>query len=469
VDYQTLIDFHMTSDIFDTYFDEAATQLTMVFSGDYPNDRVVMHTVDPNLVHNEVPLPIPYGKSWLAEDLDLDGNLELILQRGDPGMGGNGYLDIHSAPDWALRTHIVLVGMKVYSYPVALNIDDDPYLELYLTPSSLGGSARAMIIDYDPQGDTFILTDNVAAPASTGGPTAAGDFDEDGKVEFITGNYNGYGLFEYEPAGLCYRGMIPGAPRGSNATALWPRPEATLHALLGHSSFSQGYRYQLMRATGNNTFEVVEVFQETTGYAGIHPCFGLDADCDGMQEFVMGFHPHSRVFEWDTGLEEFREVWSWDETAMGTFVHWQAADCDQDGVGEWCTVDHTNFFRAFEDQDVDPSTVAVGATDGIGLDAALSAWPNPFGRDTRISWRLPGAAQRDAAQGNAARGAQTLTICNVDGRVVRAWNDLPRATDGTLMNWDGRDACGRPVVSGAYVVHARSGSEQHSVRVIIVR
>jgi hypothetical protein len=136
--YQLLTEVQITEDVFCTHFDKE-NSLTKIYVGDYPNNRVMVLNITKNLIGYSQILDIPYGMAWLIEDLDRDGNLELVIQRGDSGFGGHGYLDIHSAPTWELRTRIVLQDMKIYFYPLAVNMDNDPYLELYLSPASLWG------------------------------------------------------------------------------------------------------------------------------------------------------------------------------------------------------------------------------------------------------------------------------------------------------------------------------------------
>ena len=382
--YAPLVELPMSSNVFDAWFDHDA-DVTNVHVGNYPAGCVTMHTIAPDLTAIVTNLPIAYGMAWVTVDLDQDGQVELILQRGDTGMGGNGYLDIHSAPDWQQRAHFVLAGMKVYCYPTAVNVDADPHLELFLTPSSLGGSARAMLIDYDAVSGEFVLTDDLVASYSTGGATAACDFDADGEVELICGHSSGYDLYEYTASGLQFVGPLPGALAGSWAIAVQPFADGRPHLLLGHSSFSNGYRYELLRATGDNVFQSVHLFQEITGWAGAHPSAALDADLDGLDEIVMNFYPYCRVIGWDEHLQSFTEDWAWDQPGeTGTFVHYGAGDLDRDQVPEWFCGNHNNLFRAYEDQDVQLSAVEPSPSRG-----PLVACSRAYGTAVEISMTIP--------------------------------------------------------------------------------
>lgn len=433
VQYDALVEFPVTSEVFCAGPDDSPT-LSTFYTGNYPGNTVTQHGVDTGLNHTENPLPIPYGQSWLAVDLDRDGATELVLQRGD---GSNGFLDILSAPNWALRARITFAGMNVYFYPVAINVDEDPYLELYLTPSSLSGAARAALVKYAPGSGTFVVASNISAPNGTGGATAAGDFDADGRIEFITGSSSAYTLFECVAGALVNRGVVGQSYAGIWATALRPVPGGQLHALLGHSSFTNGYRYQLLRPTGDNAFEVIQVFQEVTGYAGIHPSSALDADVDGLDEFVMSFHPLARIYEWDAGLGAFQSRWNWDLSQTGTMLQWGRSDLDRDGVPEWCCVNHNNLFRAYEDQDVSPG--AVPERSGRAGGTVIAAAPSVFVTGTRLMLSAEGAGS-----------ALPVELCDAAGRVVRRWT----LAAGAPLGWDGRDAQGTPVPAGAYYVRA---------------
>jgi len=343
-----MVQFPMTSFDVAVHFD-SGQGLTQIYVGDFDSNRVVRHDVTIALVHTATPLPIPYGVPWIAEDLDGDGQIELVVQRGDLGFEGDGYLDILSTSDWHLRQRFIFPEMKTVMYAVSVNVDADPFREVYLTPSAFFGTSLAVIIKYDSSTDTFREVCEIAAPAYTAGPTAIGDFDQDERLEFLTGSERGYGLFEWRESTLVYVGKVGDTSLGNHlgAVACRPKPGGKLHALLGHSyGGSIGNRYELLAASGDNTFDLIKVFADSEAWIGITPCAAADVDCDGLDEMVMGFHPWDRVWEWDNILRQFTLGCAW--TGYGSLLSWYPVDLDQDRRTEWCAVNHYSIFLVFQ-------------------------------------------------------------------------------------------------------------------------
>ena len=56
----------------------------------------------------------------------------------------------------------------------------------------------------------------------------------------------------------------------------------------------------------------------------------------------------------------------------------------------------------------------------------------------------------------------------MSGRRVRVLAEGVHASGSHTLRWDGRDAEGRPVRAGLYLVHAKSGGTSRSVRVVRV-
>lgn len=304
---------------------------------------ITRHDIDSNLNRTEVPISLDSATPWIAADLDRDGYIELVSQWGS-------VLMIHSAPDWTYRAGWGWSGYNVSMHPVAVDIDDDEHLEIYVTPNSLGGSARAVMIDYDSVLGNFVKVSDLAVPTGAGGEPAVGDFDEDGRMEFISGNnFFGYELFEWQETVLVHIGLVGDSmPGGAHeATACRPMPGGALHALVGFSGGGGGgYRYQLLQPIGDNEFEVVHLFQRITGASGVHPCRAADIDCDGLDEMLMTFWPDFEVWEWDSSVDSFVSSCGWDQSTFGTFIMLRAVDLDQNNRQEFAAVNHLDEFYA---------------------------------------------------------------------------------------------------------------------------
>ena len=116
------------------YAFDSVRKLSYVFTrgGWSFGDSIVRHEIDADLNVTTTVLPLSIGTPWLAMDLDMDGQLELVVQRS------GGLLDIHSAPDWRLRARLVFPGMCFWMHPTPVNADGDTFLELYATPMCFG-------------------------------------------------------------------------------------------------------------------------------------------------------------------------------------------------------------------------------------------------------------------------------------------------------------------------------------------
>src|SRR5205085_5899947 len=76
---------------------------------------------------------------------------------------------------------------------------------------------------------------------------------------------------------------------------------------------------------------------------------------------------------------------------------------------------------------------------------ALSAGPNPFTQETRVTFTLPSA------------GLSSLTVLDLQGRRVRALRSGILPAGRQSVAWDGRDEVGRRVPSGLYFVRLETG------------
>ena len=81
-------------------------------------------------------------------------------------------------------------------------------------------------------------------------------------------------------------------------------------------------------------------------------------------------------------------------------------------------------------------------------------YPNPFNPHTSIPFTL------------AAADAVRLQVYDLRGRLVRTLWDGPLAAGPHRLDWDGRNAAGRPVASGVYLYRLEVGGQVHSRKLL---
>ncbi len=100
----------------------------------------------------------------------------------------------------------------------------------------------------------------------------------------------------------------------------------------------------------------------------------------------------------------------------------------------------------------------VGVDDAPPAAAALeAAYPNPFNPSVRIPFRLAEDAEA------------TIDVLDLRGRVVRVLADAPFAAGRHEVVWDGTDAAGQRLPSGAYLARLRSGGVEQARLVSLVK
>ena len=104
------------------------------------------------------------------------------------------------------------------------------------------------------------------------------------------------------------------------------------------------------------------------------------------------------------------------------------------------------------------STMTTAAEDGPSTGIAIAApRPNPFQAETRINFELARAGDTDVA------------VFDLLGRRVRTLQSGPAAAGPHTAIWDGRDAAGRSVTSGVYLVRLQLNGDARTVRIALVR
>ena len=146
---------------------------------------------------------------------------------------------------------------------------------------------------------------------------------------------------------------------------------------------------------------------------------------------------------------QWRQGWYDDEQSLGA-KYGRVLSEELAGVGIWALgYDGTRpeLWGALADA-FRPTTSVASA----GPRARLRCEPNPF-RDA-ISFRV-----------DAVAAPARLTIYDMSGRLVRDLTPQGAAGGGSIR-WDGRDAAGRRVASGVYVVRFASGGQVRAGRIV---
>lgn len=127
-------------------------------------------------------------------------------------------------------------------------------------------------------------------------------------------------------------------------------------------------------------------------------------------------------------------------------------------------LDGTAFYDAglyVEPVETDDALIRVGANTAAptprpaGLQ--LRAWPNPFNPRTRVHFVL----DQTASVG--------LDLYDLSGRHLRTLIRATLSAGPQSVSWDGRDAEGRMVASGAYLLKLRTPARESSLRVVLLK
>jgi len=84
-------------------------------------------------------------------------------------------------------------------------------------------------------------------------------------------------------------------------------------------------------------------------------------------------------------------------------------------------------------------------------------YPNPFNPTTNITFTVPGSAHT------------TLSIYNIEGRLVKTLLDSDFEGGVKTVTWDGRDARGNPVSSGVYFYRLSAGNDVMTKKMILLK
>lgn len=378
---------------------------------------------------------------WEVGDFDRDG-LSDILVRG------------------AIPTQYALIGIlespDSFSYPTeevwrdtiggcsdnpnsVFDIDNDGIIEIFNNEDelycfsirkSIGNNQYATVYETNP--DTFPGD----CPYST---HACGDFDWDGKNEFVMSGSSGfYWVYEYDPDSGYRQVLCDYIPTGNERDCITipsgfnDRP----YFMIKGTNYATG-RIQafIFKAVADNTYQVIKTFEFPYIYMECYHGFSSAGDLDGdsVPEIALEALPWVYIIK-QAGNDSF---YIWDRVAGAvTGSSTRILDVDHNGLND-LVVSGNNETRIYEYSPggVGEKNVNIPIKGGI----KLSVHPNPFSKSVRISL------------GSSVTGSIRLTVYDLSGRLVKTLKTTERN-----VTWLGDDESGKKLPTGIYFIRAEN-------------
>jgi len=437
-------------------------------------------------------------------DIDNDQNPEILaLMDTRPGVSGQDGLQIFewdptslSFPDTPTATWSMLLDSVWEASQILVeDIDNDGNQEIIVSvmdgPWGSTGSSRIMIIELE-NGDLSDPVWNIEYedPVTTnwsGYNISVGDLDQDGLKEIYTVAYEYYHIIIYENLGtpdeydyqtdfyvtneVAERAnqSIVIADLDSNGTNEMFAVTSGTNSLTG-TLLTPGYFYAVICSTGVDslTFANFHYLAEYPG--GLRQLSIGDADQDGKPNLYIAGHYNEAVFDWEYNGGNLDDVGSYSQTMIfmdDTTDHifpnndqgkvrvakLFSGDIDNDGNGDVIfssasfATDKPQLFMVEHEEEVIVVNIDHNDSDIIPNKVSLEQnFPNPFNPATAFQYNL------------AESGIIELTITDIIGRKVTTLiSGFQRSGNHNLL-WTGKDSNGNQVPSGIYFYNLKSGS-----------
>ncbi len=437
-------------------------------------------------------------------DIDNDQNPEILaLMDTRPGVSGQDGLQIFewdptslSFPDTPTATWSMLLDSVWEASQILVeDIDNDGNQEIIVSvmdgPWGSTGSSRIMIIELE-NGDLSDPVWNIEYedPVTTnwsGYNISVGDLDQDGLKEIYTVAYEYYHIIIYENLGtpdeydyqtdfyvtneVSERAnqSIVIADLDSNGTNEMFAVTSGTNSLTG-TLLTPGYFYAVICSTGVDslTFANFHYLAEYPG--GLRQISIGDADQDGKPNLYIAGHYNEAVFDWEYNGGNLDNVGSYSQTMIfmdDTTDNFTpnndqgkvrvaklfSGDIDNDGNGDVIfssasfATDKPQLFMVEHEEEVIVVNIDHNDSDIIPNKVSLEQnFPNPFNPATAFQYNL------------AESGIIELTITDIIGRKVTTLISGYQRSGNHNVLWTGKDSNGNQVPSGIYFYNLKSGS-----------
>jgi hypothetical protein len=317
---------------------------------------------------------------------------------------------------------------------------------------STGNNQYDTVCTFNPMVDTFEYGINSTY--------AFGDFDDDGRVEFVGGDLDGYYWVLERPSNNTYEQTHQGQLPTHNIKDCVFVPDADGDGKLefvvkGFVVPTARINAFIFEATGDNTYEIIDSFDLFGGhnsYYGGYSDVG-DVDGDGIPEIVLEGCQNIYILK-AAGNDSF---YVWETLAgnnSGSSV--RVFDIDDNGLAE-IIISGNNETRIYEYE--------VGVAESMPSEMqamGLSFSPNPFRNQTIIRYSIHDV--------NYGMQNPTLKIYDACGRLVRNF-DLESSVmeHASAISWQGDDDTGRKLPGGVYFLTLTAGDYSAAEKLLLIR
>lgn len=474
----------------------------------------------------EIPPVNGYANTLLVGDVDRNGRLEMYgTTRGfyDPDYGPSGAYELDS--DGVFRRHFMYPdSFKLAT--VIYDVDKDGMDEVGVThyaqhrifhkssPTSFAdsmlfecnpfaGEARWLldlrfadvnrdgVIEFIAMEDTsprkvyisaynkqLIRLDTIYSftpPNYHPGTAYVGDFDQDGKTDFIVGCANGevyivehdkgnkFDLVWSGYAGVknAYENMVTNDLDGNGKIELWVGGDM----YYGGSGIT---RYTAFEADGDNSYKPVARIDFPTFFSFFAGnCLARDIDHDGKEELLMCMEENVVIlkftgsrgkFDFKVLVHKLNTYPNSNSVVQGATV----ADVDNDGKDELLfsldevANDRLRVFTEIYKISLPSSDVSIRQQKPTGYHLNQN-YPNPFNPSTTIEFEL------------CLRELANVTVYDRTGKEIRQLIDKELPTGSHRVTWDGRDNHGNAVASGVYFITLRTKQYSKTIKSLLIK
>jgi len=399
---------------------------------------------------------------WDIGDFDLDGLYDLIILSSwfcpPPVIG----MTVFESPD-SFSYPIQEVWRDTVGYPevspiAVYDVDQDGIPEIIKCRGDPTPHGDESFVIYEAAGNNayvklYAPVSDHFAPLSTIG---FGDFDLDGKIEFVFGD--AYYRIYKSPADNTYEQILEDLIYPPNIRDCFSVTDAdgdskmefvikAFHPLLGF------IRAFIFEATGNNIYTKIDSFTFYNGYwnyGGGYSDAG-DVDGDSIPEIVLEACQDIYIIK-SAGNDSFY-VWA---TLPGNLTgsNVRIFDLDNNGLNE-IIISGNNQTRIYE---YEPGRVEEVKEETQGV--RLEVYPEPF--KDRLYIKYQNSSIEDKTKD------VKLKIYDVTGQLVRKFDDLTNNTFN-LITWNGCDNSGKKLPSGVYFLKFEAGTFRETKKLLLIR